>query len=315
MHLPTVRSSEHPSAPEWLEYEFDTQQDYIAFKQGIAAIVGYDDQTDSFTLFGSGIIFGSHVEMHVATATHVLTHIANDYYGAIPSNPFLGVEDRTQKELHRLKRLTSERRVRVLVETIEYGPLQMFDVIGLVGGEEMGVDCVLLQCQIPETLMGNINFLPIVMDDDPVVENETLIMAGFVQPKVFKPRERPSISAKEFDRIGILRSNLVTRVSRVAEITTEPGRVKPGATHVRVAMPSEHGMSGGPVVRLRGDKGRRPRVAGEAIITTTVGIVSRQADGTDANGEPVEHTWESPWSTHGRPQRAFYRLWLVRSIT
>lgn len=294
MLLPDVRSESHPTAPPWVEYEFVNQLEYMAWKQCLAAVVGYDDRDGTLVLLGTGTIIGSTLELYVATATHVLIGFANYYLGALTPNPFFGKDDLQLREQERLKTLLKERKFKVVVETMEFGPQRILDVRGAAGGEEMGADCALLQCEIPdESTLNDFHFAPAVMDFEHPTQDESLIMTGFVKPRGFEGKQWCKVSVNETEKIDMFRSNMVTRVSRIVEATTEPGRVKPGFMHWRVGMPSVDGMSGGPLIRLRGHRGRRPRSEGESITATTVGLVSRAAWDRPVNGsvEAEEHTW------------------------
>ena len=293
MYLPQLRSDKDPDAPDFAEYHYNDQSDYEALKSGLAAIVGCNHEQGTATLWGTGVLLGSAAEMHIATATHVLTGIANSLYGPIPTNPIFGDNDRIRQEMGRLTKLIKQRNIKAVVQPFEYGPTYTFDVVGFAGGEEMGTDCTLLQCAIPKDVLSKINFNTLMMDDDPVAVGEPVLMAGFIKPMEFSDEQDATIAINNLANAAIFRKNLVVRASRIVEITDNPGWVKPGALHMRLSMPSIHGMSGGAVIRLRTLDGR-PIRNGDNVMSTTVGIISRKGNGTDREGNSVEHTWATP---------------------
>jgi hypothetical protein len=167
--------------------------------------------------------------------------------------------------------------------------MQFLDVTEALVGDQKDSDCMLLRCPLTgeADLLG---FTPAIMDFEHPDPTERLMMTGFARPRGFPEGGLVALPFEQAGNIGVFRSNPVARISRVVEVTDSRPMMRNGSLHWRVAMPSEHGMSGGALLRVREPRGvsARPDVRLPQI-NTTVGIVS---SGWFAEGD--SDTWISP---------------------
>jgi hypothetical protein len=295
MLLPEIKSPETPDAPPWAEAEFANQHEYEGMKRSLAAVVGYDDRKGQYVLMGTGVlvgfipgngvIFGA--GLYVATATHVVMGFVNLYLDRLQYNNFYAGDNEAlfKLDMKRVETVVNAGKLKVVVESAQFGPPYIFDVRAAIVGDEKDSDCTMLVCTVPQALEKS-TFLPAIMDYEHANEGERFVMAGFARPKGFPEHELVTLPFDQVHNIGRLRGGLVARVSRVVEVSNSRPMMRAGSLHWRVSMPSEPGMSGGALLRLREPKGSAP---GQPQINTTIGLISSgwsTADDSD--------TWTCP---------------------
>jgi hypothetical protein len=293
MELPRLYSPADPSAPLWIDVHMPTQKEYEDLKRNLGIVIGYDTNSGVIRQMGTGIVVGyAPIGIYVVTAAHVLTGFANLYLGALPTNIYDTEEDRVQKDAERVAQIISERKLKVLLETHDPQSLSELDVVAVGSGQETQSDWSILRCEIPPGLTPE-NFTPMLMDFEWATGKESLMMAGFS----FSEASELPLEPANIEKLAKMRSNLIIRASRIAEVSTNPEGAGNGSLQWRVTMPSEPGMSGGPLIRLREPKGK-PRFLGHNTpqLMTAVGVISRaRSGGMFAGFEEVSgETWITP---------------------
>jgi len=144
--------------------------------------------------------------------------------------------------------------------------------------DEKMEDFAVMQCkQYPQVQSGNFFAMP--ADFAPIDRSEPLAMAGFAG--------MAALPFEEEHRIADMTRNLVVRASHMAPTADAPW-ARPGADVWRMLMPSEPGMSGGPLIRIRRAAGPPHPTKGTLQLNTVAGLVSY--GGLAGEGE----TWITP---------------------
>jgi hypothetical protein len=208
-----------------------------------------------------------------------LTGFADELFEPARPTAFTGTgdefDDKFEVQKSRMERLIDGGKLRVIVEFRNPSELVELIVWNASGGvDERDNDIALLQCRReggdadPLELCRRVKSLPI--DTHPIDLNEPMVMAGLVG-------RSPVPFDKQPELITVGRSTAIVRAGYVKEIAENPDAGRPGSTLWRATMPSEPGMSGGALLRLRYPRGRSPYVHGAAVpeVLTVVGIISR----------------------------------------
>ncbi len=275
MFIPTLCTPATPRAPVWAELSQLPPAEVRMLLSKLALIVGYNGETGMIETLGTGVIVGNTDTVYVLSALHILTGFADRTFGPAPRTAFTGLGDEHGVQYSRMARLIDEGRVKVLVEFRNPGELVELDVWNASGGtDERHLDIVLLQCLRSDAPIEMDRITSLAIDTDPIDLNEPMVMAGLVGGKAV-PFDKQS------DSMFGGRCRALVRAGYVGEIAEDPEGGRPGGTLWRANMPSEPGMSGGPLIRLRYPRGQSVQVVGAAVmqVLTVVGIVSRGRPG------------------------------------
>jgi hypothetical protein len=183
--------------------------------------------------------------------------------------------------------------MQVVVEAPD-GAMHVCEITGVTAAlAKEGLDLALLRLDLTDSWFAAHTMAPLMMDFEDTSLAESYLMAGFT--------EMPSLSFEDQDRVVEMRarSKFVVRASRIDEVTTPLPGTDLDFRMWKVQMPSEPGMSGGPLIRNRRPWGDRKIPSGNLQLFTAVGVTSRGL--TDAQGEG--YTWVSP-ATGLRPLQA-----------
>jgi len=277
MRHPPLKSLLNPTGPDWVA-PFLPDDELTGIRHSLALLVGYDTQAGVVRVLGSGYIVHTDDTVYVVTATHVLMEFCKHALGPHIRTPLEDAEAWREKEKQRLGQVFAHGSIKVLVETVRSTEVIQLDVRhASFGTDEQGLDVAIVQCAYSDRTerLTDGRFTPLLLDLDPVTSSEVLFMAGFAN----LPTEIP---LGEAERIGKLRSNrnIVVRGGYVREVTDKADGYHKGAVLMRANMPSEPGMSGGPLMRKREPRGR-PGVFGGVFqwTYTAIGIVSRSRCG------------------------------------
>jgi hypothetical protein len=173
--------------------------------------------------------------------------------------------------MQQLEKVVNAGKLKVVVESAQFGTPRILDVRLATVGDQKDSDCTMLVCTVPQD-MERLTFPPAIMDYEYANSGERLLMAGFARPAGFPDTdELVTLPFDEVQNIGEFRSRLIARLSRVVEVSNSRPMMRTGSLHWRVSMPSYHGMSGGPLLRVREPQGSTP---GLPQINATVGIIS-----------------------------------------
>jgi hypothetical protein len=287
MILPPLFSQANIHAPMWVPVNLTGEQQKD-LRRHLALIVGYNTNTGLIEGLGSGFVVSGVPEIFVVTASHVLMGFVNQHLGARAKDIFGSDEENFYLEGKRLFEVLKDAKIRVVVECLDKPGVQVLEIQSIWLGHEKRCDLAMLRCVGAEAFSGE-TMVPALPDFKPADQLESLFMAGFVK--------MGAIPIDEEARIATMRRYICVRASRVAEDTRTPEGAHPGSWQWRVTMPSEHGMSGGPLLRLRLPKGE-PIFVNDVTpqIRTSVGVISRGRAGGMFAGfeEKAGETWITP---------------------
>lgn len=278
MRHPPLRSLLNPAGPEWLT-PYMPEEELTGLRRSLALLVGYDTDAGVVRVLGSGYIIHHEDLIYILTAVHVLQEFCRQFLGPHIQAPTESSADWRKEEQARLRQVLLAGAIKVLVETAHSPTTVQLDPRAAgFGTDERGLDVAILQCAEPGNSAAppeEARFTPLQLDLEPVRSSEVLFMAGFAD----LPNEIPLAEA---DRVGQLRrnSNIVLRAGYVRETTNQADGYHKGAVLMRANIPSEPGMSGGPLMRKREPSGR-PGIQGAVFqwMFTALGIVSRHRYG------------------------------------
>jgi hypothetical protein len=290
MQIPPLFSVQTPLAPQWCPVVVN-QGEYLGLRRSVALIVGYDTNAGVIRPLGSGFIFSPipHA-LQIVTAAHVVFGFVNQFLGPAPRTGLSLAGTDFEVEAKRLDKVFSSGKIKAVIEVASSGQTIVVDLASYhVGTDERLNDIAVLQMRHYPALDHAV-FLPMMLDFAPVnTTSEPHVMAGFAN--------MPELRIGEESRVAEMRQHLVLRAAPVVEITTNAPGARPGALRMRVPMPSEPGMSGGPLLRVRRPRGR-PMLIGQAApeLYTAVGLVSAGPLGGMFAGYqcPEGETWITP---------------------
>jgi hypothetical protein len=265
-------------------------------------------------MLGSGIVVSAPI-FYVVTAAHVLLGFVDQVFDPLPPTVIGDPEAEARETGKRLEKLFRERRIAAVVESVE-GVVQIFELKSLFCATDyLKADVAVLHADERDprlNLDGRFAHIPMPMDFDELNLAEPYVIAGFQKP-IGLPRD--GLPFEEVHRVPIVRQSLVVRASRIVQFTTASRVARDGTALWRMPLPSEPGMSGGPLIRIRYPRGPTASIIGQPIaqIFTAVGIVSRGGEGSMFSGISSKEgeTWITPIAvTRQLPGNVFHTFTL-----
>ncbi len=289
MYCPPLCSSENPFNHEWAEPQL-SDDERLNLRRRLALIVGYDPSNHKIHVLGSGFIISLQPQFIVLTAAHVLIEFLNQVYGPAPRTALSEGGSDPIIDGQRLKSAVRDKLFKVVLE----GDLTSNEVILtpflVTMGEPRGADGAILWLEPPKEADYAVHFDALPVDLDEIDPSSQFAMAGFAK----MPLQIPIGSEHQFSE---MRTQLIIRAARIVEVTDRAEGTRNGIQMYRMPMPSEPGMSGGPLIRFRTLTGRRP----VSWVLTAAGVISRSKyDGNLRYYEtPAGSTWVVPMRTIG----------------
>lgn len=253
-----------------------SQHDEMNVRKQLALIIGFNGNTGLIEPIGTGILLGTVPAPNILTAAHVLWGFISKVYGPAPRTGLSQAGSDPIDELPRFRRILDEGKIAAVIEAND-GSIHVLSLNMVSLGEDRANDIALLES--PDKVLFSRLACPMLLDVAPIDRFETYFMAGFAEMTSLALDER------ELSRAGEMRGKLVIRASRISDITTDAPGARAGLPMWLLPAPSEPGMSGGPLMRLRFP------YRNQASIFTAVGATSRgYTDPATREG----YTWVSP---------------------
>jgi hypothetical protein len=261
-------------------------EEVVRLRRQLALIIGHNERTGKLEALGTGVLVAFPI-LHVITAAHVLWEFVKAVYGPAPRTGLSMAGSEPADEYPRMDRIMRARALAAVIESQD-GAVHAFRLDAAVGGMDRRNDIALLQLEVRDPwLVAHPQVVPLPPDLANIDVSEPYLLAGFVG----MPRD---IDIDEPDGEVRMRasSRLIVRGAWIDQVTTEAPGMQPGVETWKLLVPTEHGMSGGPLIRQRNPWGKR--VFGGAI-PTAVGIISYGIGPDSAVGDDG-YTWVSPIS-------------------
>lgn len=289
MRLPPLYSQANPHGPIWAGVNL-SRDDLQDLRRRLAVVIGYDTRNGTIEPLGSAFMVSGVFYIFAVTAAHVIFEFAKRAMGPLPRDIFSSPDERLAQEFERLQRLLRERLLVLVVETVDSPGVLKLEVDQIHTGHETRIDIALLRCAVPAGFDQE-KISPMFMDFCHPDHKESVGMAGFVSMQSIP-------IAEESPRgLGLMRKHLVVRASHIAEMATSAEGVHSKSLLWRVPMPSQPGMSGGPLFRLRLPRGE-PIFIGHRppVLPTAIGAVSYHRSGGMLAGYEAHEgeTWIVP---------------------
>ena len=291
MYFPPLRALDllsNPGGPRWSDVTLATPE-LEALLRRMVMVVGWDDTVGESRVLGSGFLVGTEPDLIAITATHVLTEWADRVRPRRP-HAFSGLQGDEEDLRNRLNELVQRNLIRAVLHGGPPGMYCMCQVDSLTfTTDPRSIDVACMKLRGAKEA-GVTDFAAFSVDVEPGRWDGPVLMAGFIKGSSWAP-------PKEGERLFRLQQNLVVRAGyRRARVEEPPGFRCP--MH-QLNMPSEFGMSGGPVLAPRYPGGEPPRIASPhvpQIITTAIGVVSRDciAENILLDGSDPGETWAAP---------------------
>lgn len=290
MYYPPLRSLDlrvNPGAGRWADVQL-LPQELDVFLRRMAMIIGWDDTTGTPCVLGSGFLVGTEPDLIALTASHVLTEWADHVRPPRP-HAFSGLTGDDEDLRRRVNELIQRNLIRVAVRCPTpglYAICQVNSITFTANPRQIDVASLTLR-GATEAGVGGFSAFPI--DVDPGRWEGPVLMAGFVKGSSWKPAE---------DGTSIFRveQTLAVRVGYCRGRVAEPPGF--GCPMYQINVPSEPGMSGGPVLALRSQTGEPPRIISSfpQFHPTAIGLVSRDclAPPVLLDGSDPGETWATP---------------------
>jgi hypothetical protein len=290
MYFSPLRSLDlrtNPGAARWADVRLSTQE-LDAFLRRMVMVIGWDDTTGTPCVLGSGFLVGTEPDLIAITASHVLTEWA-DHVRPPRRHAFSGLHGDDEDLRNRLNELVQRNLIRAAVRCPTPGLYAICQVNSLTfTANPRQIDVASLTLRgAAEASLGGFSAFPV--DVDPGRWQGPVLMAGFVKGSSWEPRADGA-------QIFRVQQNLAVRVGYCRGRVSEPRGF--GCPMYQLNIPSDPGMSGGPVLALRTQTGDLPRIISShvQIHPTSIGVISRDCiaptvllDGSDS-GE----TWATP---------------------
>jgi Trypsin-like peptidase domain len=264
--IPPLYSETNPTAPQWTG-PIVQKSEVRQFSSSLALVVGVDRASGTYEALGTGFIIAIGDHLQILTASHVIQDFANRIWGPVRHNAFRGIDPiaDSKEEQPRTRRLIEEALIRVYLQCTpgEGFHAALVRIIACTVGIDRGqYDYALLQCEFPPGA-GPKQFVPFVIDLEPPPFTEPVIIAGFAPARSHRsvPLDRP-------DLLIHMRRKCMMRAGFIAEVEREIRDGRRQFRRYRANIPSEPGMSGGPMIRLR------PTGPGRHACTSA-GVISR----------------------------------------
>jgi hypothetical protein len=290
MHFAPLRSLDclaNPSGPRWADVLLSPEElDY--FLRRMVMIVGWDDKLGESLVLGSGFLVGTEPDLIALTATHVLTEWA-DKVRPPRRHAFSGLQGDDDDLRLRLNELVQRNLIRVILRCGP-GELCCMCQVGALTFTTHPRDVDVASITIRGAKEAQLHdFQAFAIDVEPKRWDGVVLMAGFAKGSSWAPPRDGEITFN-------LTQNPVIRAGYCRGRNLAPPGYR--CPMYQLNMPSEPGMSGGPVLALRSLTGDPPLIlsAYSGMQPTAIGIVSRDCitptvliDGSD----PGE-TWVAP---------------------
>ena len=254
MNIPPLCSPLDPTAPIWAVPTLTLREkDY--FKRAIVMIAAVDEFTGELEGLGSGFLINAEGEGVVSTASHVIMDWVNRVHPRA-GNYVYGLEEPTDEANRRLGALWNRKLLRVLFNPPPPGIPRICTVDGVqIGLDPMERDAAILFFPFPRELW-DFDFQVLPIDTDAIGIDETVIVAGYTGMNFVTERTGPNV---------VLHSShkMVFRACRVTTPAERAGLIRGDLPMLRANVPLDHGMSGGPLIRVRHPLGPRPQIIGD----------------------------------------------------
>jgi hypothetical protein len=290
MRIRPLVSATNPTGPSWRTPEM-THAELKELRKRLALIIGYNTATGKIQPVGSGFIVGTLPAFYIVTAAHVLSGFVNALLGPAPRTAFSEAGNDADAEIRRVAKVIKDGKIKAVIEHYDRDEALVIDLIATnIDGDERMNDMAILRAARHDQFFSG-EFRAMVMDFAPIDFAENHVMAGFAQ--------MPSLQFDEESRVAEMRKKIVIRAAPVVEQSTNAEGARPGALLWRVPMPSEPGMSGGPLLRLRHPQGSPSSLPdGHTILETftAVGVVSRgrASESLVESQRKAGYTWITP---------------------
>jgi hypothetical protein len=290
MDFPPLRSLDlrtNPTGPRWSDVRLSAEE-LDAFLRRMVMIIGWDDTRGTSCVLGSGFLVGTEPDLIAITASHVLTEWADHVRPPRP-HAFSGLHGDDEDLRKRLNDLVQRNLIRAALRCETPGLYCICQIDSLTftaNPRQIDVACMKLR-GAAEAGVGGFSAFPI--DVEPGRWEGPVLMAGFMKGSWWEP---PTGDGQKFR----LEQSFVVRVGYCRERVTEP----PGfeCAMYQLNMPSEPGMSGGPVLARRSQTGETPRIISPyaQIHPTVIGVISRDCIAPTVlfDGSDPGETWAAP---------------------
>lgn len=259
-------------------------QEVAQLRRQLALIIGYNETTGKLEALGTGVLVAAPA-LHVITAAHVLWEFVKAEYGPAPRTAFSMAGSDPFDEHPRMNRVMRAGKLAAVIES-EGGAVHAFSITSLQSGMDRNNDIALMQLDIRDPwFVNHSHVIPLPPDLEKPDVSEPYLLAGFVG----MPRDI-DIDAPDGAARMRAHSRLIVRVGWIDQVTTEAPGMQPGIETWKLLVPTEHGMSGGPLIRQRSPWG-----SSGPTMPTAVGVISYGIDPDLVVGDDG-YTWVSPIS-------------------
>jgi hypothetical protein len=189
-----------------------------------------------------------------------------------------------------MDRVIRSRALAAVIES-EDGGVHAFRLDTVITGTDRTNDIALLKLDMLDPwLVAHSHVVPLMPDLANIDTSEPYLLAGFVGMS-------RDIDIDEPDGEARMRANsrLIVRGAWIDQVTTEAPGMHPGVETWKLLVPTEHGMSGGPMIRLRSPWAESEFDGAEHQLITAVGVISYGIGPDSAVGDDG-YTWVSPIS-------------------
>lgn len=290
MYFPPLRSIDlrsNPGGPRWSDVQL-SQQELDAILRRMVMVIGWDDTTGVSCVLGSGFLVGTEPDLIAITASHILTEWA-DRVRPPRRHAFSGLHGDDEDLRNRLNQLVQKNLIRAALRCPTPGVYCICQVDSLTftaNPRQIDVASMKLRGAAEAGVTG---FSAFPVDIEPGRWQGPVVIAGFTRGSSWEP-------PKDGEHTFRIQQNLVVRAGYSRGRIAEP----PGFTSpmYQLNIPSEPGMSGGPVLALRSETGALPLIISPhaQIHSTAIGVVSRDciAPTVLVDGSDPGETWATP---------------------
>jgi hypothetical protein len=285
MKIPQLYDWAHPDAPQWASVGL-TPAEVDELCETLVMFVGHDTRPGaarSCVPLGSGFIVGVLADtLVVLSAAHIFSWWIDQVVP--PSRHALrGVLGDPEDMKVRLQKAVMDDKIAAGVHPRGRIAGCFVPIVGVsFNPDPRDMDVAVIQLALPKG-MSAADFRILPIDADPFDFQEPVVMAGFVDGGRAFPKDGPF-------EAGLYEQKIMARAGRVGEYVERPDGSK--SPLYRVNIRSEPGMSGGPLILLRGPTSHG--VSNE--FATAIGVVSRDRLTTPIllNHCDSGETWVSP---------------------
>jgi hypothetical protein len=301
VHHPPLNSAQNPLGPLWNDLQL-SEREANSLLSCLVAVVTRDPTTNQTKVIGTGfIVGGSESLLIVVSAAHVLLETLDKHIPPL-AHALRGVVGDAEDVMGRLGKAVDRKLFGAFVYKSPTVALRTYPIYCDVSGVSTShivreLDVILITLKLPQGVDGSsFGVCPIDVDPFALGVTTSVVIAGFVSGQ---STPKSSESPTPIDEQHL---TLCVRTGFVAELDQNPYGFR--CSMFRLTIPTEPGMSGGPVLLLVPNLRDQPS-SGQALHSTlaAVAVISREL-----STSPLQLTHSSFGETWASPIVSAYRL-------